>query len=249
MITRVISDINRRTGKPGWLQKESALSYERAKAAGAPGKRINDAGRTRAEQQRLYDAWLRTGKRNPPSVARPGTSLHEKGNAIDLAEPARAWFHKYGKYYGWINPAWAKRSNTYEPWHFEHDPKKDRSKHVKIKVTRTMTGATYWAICRATGRPAITKPGPNGQKSFWKYVQRTINRTMKGTKGWVPLVRDGIPGPKTSRGLQESLRKVNRIHRPKVDGDIGPHTIECWQRALRAGKWGRTKKQINQGSE
>ena len=207
--TRKVSDINRRTGKSGWLQEESALAYERAKAAGAPGKCINDAGRTRAEQQALYDAWLRTGKKNPPSVARPGTSLHEKGNAIDLAEPARAWFHKRGKYYGWFNPAWAKRRDMYEPWHFEHDPKKDRSKFAKVKITRTLDKATCWAICRATGRPAITKPGPNGQKSFWKYVQRTINRIMKGAKGWEPLVRDGIPGPKTSRGLQQSLRKVN----------------------------------------
>jgi hypothetical protein len=136
MGTRTLSDVNRRTGKSAWLRKDAAASYERMKAAGMPGGCVNDAGRTRAEQQALYDAWLRTGKKNPPSVARPGTSLHESGIAIDLAEPARAWIRKHGARFGWVNPEWAKRSATYEPWHWEYDPARDKSLEDDMPITR-----------------------------------------------------------------------------------------------------------------
>lgn len=245
MRTRAISDTNRRTGKAGWLRDDAGASYERMKVRGLPGGCLNDAGRTRAEQQALYDAWLRTGKRNPPSVARPGTSLHEKGNAIDVAEPARAWLHKRGKEHGFINPAWAKRRDMYEPWHFEYYPAQDLYPWRRIKPDGLFGPETMMAVCRATGRRVKVPTTSKGERSFWKWVQREINRIMRGEKGWTPLVRDGYPGPLTARGLQRSLRKVNRIHRPKVDGHIGPHTIECWQRSLNAGKWGRSKKQIN----
>lgn len=60
----------------------------------------------------------RTGKATV-SVAVPGTSTHETGRALDLAEPARTWMHKNGAGFGFINPDWAKEKATFEPWHFE----------------------------------------------------------------------------------------------------------------------------------
>lgn len=243
MSTKKISDINRRTGKAAWLNADAAASYERMKAVGLPGKCVNDAGRTNAEQRALYNAWLKTGKTSPPSVAYPGTSLHEKGNALDLAEPARAWMHKFGKYYGWVNPAWAKRSGTYEPWHFEYDPRKDRSKHVKVKTTRTLTAATYRAISRAVARPRINRPSK--PRLFWRHVQKQINQIMRGTKGWKPLKRDGLPGPKTWEGLRLSLRKTNKApYRPGKNANQR-RTIYCWQKGLNKGWWGRSIKEIN----
>jgi D-alanyl-D-alanine carboxypeptidase len=246
MTTRALTDTNRRTGKAAWLNDDAAASYERAKARGLPGGCISDAGRTRAEQQALYDAWLRTGKRNPPSVAKPGTSLHEKGNALDLAEPARAWMHKRGREHGWINPEWAKRRDMYEPWHFEYAPSLDLYPWRKIAVDGSLGPLTMLAICRATGRRVQEPRTTKQRRSFWKWVQRQINREMKGVKGWVPLVRDGDPGPKTIRGLQQSLARVNpKAYRPRVDGSLGPETVRAWQYALNRCSWGRTKKQIN----
>ncbi|HBN07639.1 MAG TPA: hypothetical protein DD435_02980 [Cyanobacteria bacterium UBA8530] len=64
--------------------------------------------RTHAEQQALWNA-----NPNPKFVARPGTSNHEKGNAIDFLDSAGAW-------------SWLKRNSTrfgfhnypVEPWHY-----------------------------------------------------------------------------------------------------------------------------------
>ena len=217
------------------------------KAAGLPGDCLSDAGRTRAEQQRLYDAWLRTNKTYPPAVAFPGTSLHETGIAIDVAEPARAWMRQFGRYYGWVNPDWAKRPATFEPWHWEYRPELDRSKHVRIKVTGTLNAATYRAISRAVARPRINRPSkPGGRRAFWRKVQRQVNRIMRGTKGWTPLERDGIDGPATWEGIRLSLRKVNKSPRNRPGKKASrTRVIKAWQRSLRAGKWGRSKKQIN----
>lgn len=237
MKTKTISDVNRRHGKVAWLRKDAAKSYERAKRSSVLGGGcVSDAGRTNGEQWAMYNAWLATGRKNPPSVAYPGTSLHETGIALDVREPDRKAMHRFGKHYGWVNPAWAKRSNTYEPWHFEYDPRLDRSKPVKIKVTRTLDAATYRAVSRAIARKRINKPSKRaGEIRFWKQVQRRINLIMKGQKGWKELRVDGIDGPATWDGLRLSLRVVNRVHRPGKNASRR-RTIYCWQRALRAGK-------------
>jgi zinc D-Ala-D-Ala carboxypeptidase len=60
-------------------------------------------------------------------AARPGTSMHGWGLAIDLcsietgSREVYAWLNENGGTYGWANPPWAKRGGggAYEPWHFE----------------------------------------------------------------------------------------------------------------------------------
>lgn len=60
-------------------------------------------------------------------AARPGTSMHGWGLAIDLcsietgSREVYAWLNENGPTYGWANPPWAKRGGggAYEPWHFE----------------------------------------------------------------------------------------------------------------------------------
>lgn len=62
------------------------------------------------------------------SVAVPGTSRHEYGNALDLpgsrrdTSTPRGWMHAHGRRFGWYWPTWAQQSGTYEEWHFEYDP-------------------------------------------------------------------------------------------------------------------------------
>ncbi|MBD8080068.1 D-alanyl-D-alanine carboxypeptidase family protein [Cellulosimicrobium arenosum] len=61
-------------------------------------------------------------------AARPGTSMHGWGLAIDLCSKETGsrevydWINLNGPVYGWDNPAWAKRGGVgaYEPWHFEY---------------------------------------------------------------------------------------------------------------------------------
>ncbi len=60
-------------------------------------------------------------------AAKPGTSFHGWGLAIDLCSTETgnrevySWINKNGELYGWANPTWAKRGGggAYEPWHFE----------------------------------------------------------------------------------------------------------------------------------
>ncbi|MHA7134606.1 M15 family metallopeptidase [Oerskovia turbata] len=60
-------------------------------------------------------------------AAKPGTSFHGWGLAIDLCSSETgnrevySWITKNGGLYGWANPSWAKRGGggAYEPWHFE----------------------------------------------------------------------------------------------------------------------------------
>lgn len=44
---------------------------------------INSAHRSDEDQQRLYDAWIKGGQQGMP-VAKPGTSLHNRGLAVDI---------------------------------------------------------------------------------------------------------------------------------------------------------------------
>jgi len=95
-----------------WLEARAASEYRAMLRDGCPPG-ITEAGRTYAYQAQLYWRW-KVGLLNAPSVARPGSSLHEKGIALDLPEPARSWVRTHGAKYGWR----ADRVPG-EPWHFE----------------------------------------------------------------------------------------------------------------------------------
>jgi D-alanyl-D-alanine carboxypeptidase len=83
-----------------------------AAAAAADGVhlRITSGYRSYAQQVRLYKLY-KAGKGN--LAARPGTSNHEKGNAIDFTNlpGAHAWLKRHAHHYGFKNFA-------PEPWHY-----------------------------------------------------------------------------------------------------------------------------------
>ncbi len=131
------------------LWKPAAIAYLRMKNdAAKEGVNfvLSEGYRTLETQQRYWD--------NPPSgpgtAARPGTSLHGWGKAIDISSPgAQSWIRKNGVRYGWIWPMWA-RSNPYEPWHFEYvgsgalpihnnPPQKIKNKSKPVNPRRTST--------------------------------------------------------------------------------------------------------------
>ncbi|MES3152952.1 phage tail length tape measure family protein [Sphingomonas faeni] len=59
-------------------------SSEASAIARAAGLQVNSADRSTARQQQLYDAWIAQGKPKENPVAKPGTSAHERGNALDI---------------------------------------------------------------------------------------------------------------------------------------------------------------------
>lgn len=71
---------------------------------------INSGMRTRAEQEYLYNLY-KAGKGN--IAAKPGTSLHEQGEAIDFANTPGAW--------AWLKrnaPRFGFHNFPPEPWHY-----------------------------------------------------------------------------------------------------------------------------------
>jgi len=104
---------------PGhWLGGAAAASWRRMRAAGMPGGGITEAGRTRARQEYLYAQYL--AGRLVAYAARPGTSKHEGGRAVDMvtSSAAHAWLITHGRAHGWTRPL--LRAAKPEPWHWEH---------------------------------------------------------------------------------------------------------------------------------
>lgn len=139
--TYVIND------KGQWLNADAAASYLRMLAAGCPSGGISakGAGRTFDEQKALYKAYL-AGKGN--LAARPGTSLHEKGNALDVSRgtAAQLWMANGGdpynakagekiraNAYGWERTV-NRQGPKNEPWHFAYTRAKDTRRAADLKA-------------------------------------------------------------------------------------------------------------------
>jgi hypothetical protein len=107
------------------LRADAAVAFVRLAAAYEKhfGRRIclTDGYRTLAEQRAVRRA-------KPRLAARPGTSEHGWGLAVDLAcgvqsfrSPQHAWMVQNAETYGWYLPKWARRGGAKpEPWHWEY---------------------------------------------------------------------------------------------------------------------------------
>jgi hypothetical protein len=98
---------------------------------------ISDGYRTFNVQNQIFDWPLfdkigkgrKKGTNGGTAAAKPGTSKHGWGQAIDCSGFGKGpgnkyfdWMEANAKKYGWINPAWAKKSGAgYEPWHWEYN--------------------------------------------------------------------------------------------------------------------------------
>lgn len=82
---------------------------------------VNSGGRTRAEQQHAYNLYL-SGRGN--LAARPGTSVHESGRAVDFggaiqnaSSREHRWLQQNAHVWGY---KWTgKNFSQFEPWHWE----------------------------------------------------------------------------------------------------------------------------------
>lgn len=177
-----------------WLNADAAASYLRALAAGCPAGGISGkgAGRTYAEQAALYAAY-KAGKGN--LAAKPGTSLHERGNALDLSRgtAAQLWMVNGGSStavksgekirahaYGWY------RTVPSEPWHFAYDRARDTKRAADLKARLAKLGyADTKAFQRAHG---LSVDGVDGPQTWWALLNKprsaTATATAPDTKFW-----------------------------------------------------------------
>jgi hypothetical protein len=80
------------------------------------------------DSYRSYRQQVSVRARKPGLAARPGTSQHGWGLAVDLAGGVQnadvhyRWLRAHAPQFGWDNPAWARSggSGPYEPWHWEY---------------------------------------------------------------------------------------------------------------------------------
>lgn len=92
-------------------------------SAGYP-LRVSSGYRSTAAQAALYDRWIRG--ESPYPAAKPGTSQHELGRAVDLVwektgtrEPFQGAWKALGRLGERVGLVWGGRFSVYDPIHFE----------------------------------------------------------------------------------------------------------------------------------
>jgi len=130
---------------PGAAASITQLAAKFEAAFGKP-LYLSDAYRTLATQESLK---LSKGS----FAAKPGTSNHGLGLAIDMASRINVdgsaehlWMSVHGPAFGWINPYWAVDFNPlngqHEPWHWEWDYRLDRSTFAQAAPIAAPTPTT-----------------------------------------------------------------------------------------------------------
>jgi hypothetical protein len=80
------------------------------------------------DSYRTYEAQVDLYRRKPNLAARPGTSNHGWGTAVDLCGGIQSfstaqhqWMVVNAPAFGWFHPSWARQGGSRpEPWHFEY---------------------------------------------------------------------------------------------------------------------------------
>lgn len=82
-----------------------------------PAARVTSTRRSRAVQAQLYLRWI-TGRSRYPA-ARPGTSTHERGLAVDLGGLSQPQLAALGGLWESWGGRWGGRFSNPDPIHFE----------------------------------------------------------------------------------------------------------------------------------
>lgn len=77
-------DKQKAVGETARQYGREVTSAQASAIARAAGLQVNSADRSTARQQQLYDDWIAKGRPKENPVAKPGTSAHERGNALDI---------------------------------------------------------------------------------------------------------------------------------------------------------------------
>ena len=205
-----------------WLRTDAAASYDRMRAAGMPAGGVASAGRTWDEQAALRAAYER-GEGN--LAARPGTSLHESGIALDVTRgtPAQLWMTAGGdpwqanasesiqaNRFGWF------RTVPSEAWHFSYDPAQDRS--IPAAAALSATSPALPILRRNSDGGAASRKLGNWLRAMFSYASRVGDATWVGSDKWV--------------AMQAFARRVGLLEETATLDAWGP---KCWAAARDLG--------------
>lgn len=193
----------------GKLRKDAAAAWNAPRGPASHGLRptgSRSSYRTYAEQQYFWDLYQRGGN----LAAKPGTSNHGWGVAVDLAEMwMRSWIDDHGAEFGWKKTeAWS------EWWHVNYVG------GVSFPTFKTLRrGSRGRRVQRFTRRLAfVHRPGGKAyiKRWYWRYKE-PVARAVRQFQRDHGLKVDGQIGPKTGRKINEVFHRqyVNRKKKRK----------------------------------
>ena len=193
----------------GWLNDGPAASLHRMDAARGSVIPLTSAGRTRAEQQVLWDRWQAGGTYNRPPYlyqpAAPGQSPHEAGNAIDIGDnTARAWVIAYGGAHGW------RQNIKNDLVHFIYEPGNDQHR------TATLRPGSLVTLDQAQQIAAWLARSYGSREYVYDLQQQAI---------WAGILpegeRDGKYGPKTA-AAEKAIWETKVAPQPAPEPEPAP---------------------------
>ena len=186
---------------------------------------ITSGYRSYAQQKSLYDRW-KAGTFHAPSVARPGTSRHENGRALDLRDsgstagvtmagnPRSNWLRNNCSRWGFVANGYSFR----EPWHYEYqgDP-----------------WAGSGSSSGASGRLAVDGLfGPASVRRLQSVLGTVQDGYLSGQSSASKRYHSGLRSVRYGSGGSTAVRALQRKLKVSADGYFGPQTIRAWQRKL-----------------
>ena len=225
---------------------------------------ITDAYRTYAQQKSIYDRW-KAGTFSAPSVAYPGTSLHETGRALDLRDSGSTpgvtvsgnvrsnWIRNNAAKYG-FNPA---GYGFREPWHVEYtgDPWRATG-HGSSTGTSTGTSTTpsvnagfSISYIKDVQQRLIAKGYSVGSSGADGYRGSDTVVAIKKFQKDNGLTVDSLPGPvtlaklktDTSTDNKTKIKAIQAAVRATQDSVSGPDTKKRVDAVRQSSAWGGRK--------
>lgn len=196
---------------------------------------ITSGYRTYAQQKSLYDRW-KAGTFKSPSVAPPGTSLHESGKALDIRDSGSSagvtvagnvrsnWIRKNAAKYGFLPNGY----NFGEPWHVEYQGNPWTTEgSIPTKKPSSTNITKLQAAVRATQDNIVgpdTRKRVNAVRRASNWGGRRFPYGVKYTQRVVGAKDDGIWRQKSEAKHDETVRKIQAAVGVKQDSIWGPAT-------------------------
>ena len=222
---------------------------------------ITDAYRTYAQQKSIYDRW-KAGTFSAPSVAYPGTSLHETGRALDLRDSGSTpgvtvagnvrsnWIQNNAAKYG-FNPA---GYGFREPWHVEYtgDPWRAIGKGSAESEIPSVNAGFSIAYIKDVQQRLIAKGYSVGSSGADGYRGPDTVAAIKKFQKDNGLTVDSLPGPVTLAKLKatptpsagnktKAIKAIQAAVRATQDSIAGPDTKKRVDAVRQSSAWGGHK--------
>ena len=209
----------------------------RRDAASAWNRMVQETGRKVGitDSYRSYAAQVDVKRRKPTLAAKPGTSNHGWGTALDLnvggfGSETYRWLSANAPKYGWVHPNWAQQGGSKpEPWHWEYkggsqpvvNPGNSEGTGGVAAGESAVAGAQYDAIRFASemlgigtgAAAAAARPGVTASTSTKTTASTSTGGAAKSTGGsvggWVRQALGilGLDPARYSEGIMHMIQK------------------------------------------